>query len=395
MKIAYFSPAFFSDVDLSYIMQAKKMVDIDYYLPLLGHRKNYCAININGVYPRFGIYKATELYPELQPLTNLIDNKHFYVVNSPAKKMWHPQNILLYIKFAWQLRKYDVIHITMFPYYYEWPLYFLRKKIVLTVHDPFPHSDAKDNVPLVMRARARAWRMLNHFIILNDAQMADCIRLNHLEKKHIYSSRLSRYDYLHMYQHANASIANCQSEAVNHKTFLYFGLINHYKGIDILLEAMLKVHEKFPNCRLVIAGRGEWPFDIAPYEYLDYIEFNHRFIPDYELVALINNCTCVVCPYRDATQSGVVMSAFAFNKPVIATNVGGLPEQVIDGKYGRIVPPCDVDALADAMCDMVENPQVISAYAKNIEADYAFGAKSWNAITKNMIKIYQQIVKNI
>ena len=77
-----------------------------------------------------------------------------------------------------------------------------------------------------------------------------------------------------------------------------------------------------------MAGGGKFHFDVSEYEALDYIGIRNRFIPDDEMVALIKNCAFMVCPYTDATQSGVIMSAFAFNKPVIATDVGGLPEMV-------------------------------------------------------------------
>ena len=69
----------------------------------------------------------------------------------------------------------------------------------------------------------------------------------------------------------------------------------------------------------------------------------------------------MVCPYIDATQSGVVMSAFALNKPVVATKVGALPTMVKNGQYGTIVPPKDVATLASAINTLIENPQKIEA----------------------------------
>ena len=382
LKIAYFSGRMFSDVDLSFLMVAKDLAEIDYYVPVFKNYYKGAAFNIQKPSPKFGIYPAIELYPELTPCGRLIDANRFFAVNSYAMHMWDPRNLWLYVRLAWRLRKYDVIHITDFPQYYEIPLYFLRKKIVLTVHDPIPHSTVLCNAPLVLKARKWGFRLLNHFIILNSAQKEECVALNHLEKKHIYDSRLGRYDYLKMYSQPNNKISDY---------FLFFGQIASNKGIDYLLEAMKRVHTQYPNMRLIVAGKGKYPFDITEYQQLDYIEFRNRFIPDDELAELIQGAYCAVCPYKDATQSGVVMSAFAFNKPIIATNVGGLPEQVEHDKYGLIVPPCDVDALANAMIRLLSHPEKLQEYADNIERDYAEGSKSWKEIAKGLVNIYQEV----
>ena len=384
LKIAYFSGRCFSDVDLSFLMEAKHMAEIDYYVPVFKNYYKGAAFNIQKPSPKFGIYPATELYSELTPCSRLIDANRFSVVNSFAAHAWQPHNLWLYVKFVWRLRKYDVIHITDFPQYFEIPLYFLRKKIVLTVHDPIPHSASVSNTPLVIKARKWGFHLLNHFIILNAAQKEECIALNHLEKKHIYDSRLGRYDYLKMYSQPNTKTSNY---------FLFFGQITEHKGIDYLLEAMKRVHEQFPQMQLIVAGKGKYPFDISEYQQLGYIEFRNRFIPDDELAELIQGAYCAICPYKDATQSGVVMSAFAFNKPIIATNVGGLPEQVEHDKYGLIVPPCDVEALANAMNYLLSNPEKLQEYADNIESDYAEGPKSWKEIAKKLNAIYQEIAE--
>ena len=116
-----------------------------------------------------------------------------------------------------------------------------------------------------------------------------------------------------------------------------------YKGLDYLLPAMQHVHQQCPDCKLIVAGGGTFHFDITPYHTLSYIDVRNRFIPDSELVALIQHAAFMVCPYTDATQSGVIMSAYAFEKPVIATNVGGLPEMVSHQHYGLIIKERDID----------------------------------------------------
>lgn len=382
LKIAYFSNRWLSDVDLSLMMELQKMADVDYYVSVFKEGYRGGAFNLQKPYTKFGIFRALDIYPELTLCSKLIDANRFFVLNSYASRMWNPRNLWLYIRLAWRLRKYDAIHIAHFPAYFESPLYVWRKKSLLTVHDPIPHSSPNWNSPIVLWDRRRGFRMFKNFLLLNAVQKADCIKFNHLENKHVYESRLGRYDYLRMY-------VQPQNKEGNY--FLFFGFVSSYKGIDYLLEAMKRVHEQYPWMRLIVAGKGEYPFDISEYQQLDYIEFRNRFIPDAELAELIQGAYCAVCPYKDATQSGVVMSAFAFNKPVIATNVGALPEQVEHDKYGIIVPPCDVEALAQAMNDLLAHPEKLQRYAENIKRDYAEGSKSWKEIAKGLVNIYQEV----
>lgn len=109
------------------------------------------------------------------------------------------------------------------------------------------------------------------------------------------------------------------------------------------------------------------------------------------MVGLIKKAQFVVCPYIDATQSGVIMSSFALNKPVIATHTGGLPEMVIDKRYGLIIPPKDEIALANAISTLWNDKSLLSALATNIENDYKRGRNSWLSIAKDINNIYEYI----
>ena len=121
--------------------------------------------------------------------------------------------------------------------------------------------------------------------------------------------------------------------------------------------------------------------------------FINRFIKDEELASLIRNCTAIVCPYVDATQSGVIMSAFALNKPVIATNVGALPEMVENGRHGILIPPRDSKAIEKAVRDMMK-PSVAQEMAENIQKDFSTGQHSWATIAKELGNTYKKIIES-
>lgn len=382
MKVAYISPVYFSDVDLSLLPSLMEEVDIDYYIPISTAVHKGAAIAVDKVIPINDIIGA-ESYEELGKLSNILPVKRCYVINNCCKRLRSIKSFWLSFKFYKFLRRknYDVIHITEFPKIHEFFIYLLRSKIVLTVHDPFPHSCV--NSKSITFERWFAFKVIKKFILLNQSQKEDFINVNKIPRDSVYLSRLSCYDYLHIYDKSNKNILPLNNYV------LFFGQITSHKGVDDLLSAMMEIHKIEPNLQLVVAGKWKWDYNYDLYESLDYIHIINKFIPDNELASYIQNAKFVVVPYHDATQSGVVMSAFAYNKPCIATNVGGLPEMVIDGKFGRIVEPKDRTSLAKVIVEMYKNPLELGKYSKNIEIHYHSGDRAWSAIAKKLFEIYK------
>lgn len=127
---------------------------------------------------------------------------------------------------------------------------------------------------------------------------------------------------------------------------LFFGFIRNYKGLDILLNAMkvLQVNENTKHIKLLVAG--EFYEDEKPYKELiaslgiaDQLILKTNFIADSEVKYYLCATDFVVQPYRNATQSGVTPLAYHFEKPMLVTNVGGLPDMVPDYKSGLVAEP--------------------------------------------------------
>jgi len=140
---------------------------------------------------------------------------------------------------------------------------------------------------------------------------------------------------------------------VNDRIILFFGFIRQYKGLDILLRAMADERIKSANIKLLIAGEfyeDEKPYQqlIAEYNLQDQIILKTNFIPDSEVRNYLCAADCVIQPYRNATQSGVTPLAYHFEKPMVVTNVGGLPSLVPHQKVGLVAEP-DPKAIADAI----------------------------------------------
>ncbi len=383
MKTAYLGKVQLSDVDLSYLNEAQQLQDITYFLEVNPRFMQGPAYNIKKLYPHTGIFRATEAYPEFERYSGFINTDKFYVVNTTGR-LWVLKSFWTHILLTFFLlrHKFSVIHLVWPPNVYEIALYFLRKRMVLTVHDPFVHTGA-DSVIVRLRRKV-AFCLVPRLIILNKTQRQEFLEHYGLRPERVTDSTMGCYTYLH-------TVKPDASPEMG-KYILFAGKISPYKGLDYLLPAMKEVHKACPDCRLVVAGSGKWHFDISDYEQLPYIEIRNRFIPEQELVALIANSQFMVCPYTDATQSGVVLSAFAFCKPVIATNVGALPEMVADRRHGMIVREKDSDTLAQAIVSLWRNEELQQQFSENIKSDYSTGGKSWAAIARQMSTVYRGLL---
>ena len=130
---------------------------------------------------------------------------------------------------------------------------------------------------------------------------------------------------------------------------LFFGHVRPFKGLDIALRAWCELRT---SVTLLVAGEAWWK---SEEEYrqlaagLTNVRFDFRFIPDAEIATYFAAADVVLAPYRIEAQSGVALTAFHFARPVIATNVGGLPEIIEEGRNGMLVPAEEPGALAKAI----------------------------------------------
>ena len=175
------------------------------------------------------------------------------------------------------------------------------------------------------------------------------------------------------------------------KILLFFGFVREYKGLKHIIRALPSILNKVDDLTLYIVG----DFGEDKQSYLDLINEKNvapavkivdGYVPDNEVEKYFASCDLVVLPYESATQSGIVQIAYGFEKPVIVTDVGGLPEVVDDGKTGYVVKQGDDRALANAIIKFFSQ-QKINDFTKHIQEEaYKF---SWDRITEiidNFIK---------
>lgn len=146
------------------------------------------------------------------------------------------------------------------------------------------------------------------------------------------------------------------------KVLLFFGLVREYKGLKHLLNALPIIRQKYGDIKLLIAGdfgkEENKKFYCDMLKNLDIaecVDIYDGHIPIPEVEKFFAACDMVVLPYESATQSGVIQVAYSFDKTVLATNVGGLPDVVQDRKTGYIVESQNPPKIAEAVIDFYEN----------------------------------------
>ena len=168
------------------------------------------------------------------------------------------------------------------------------------------------------------------------------------------------------------------------KVLLLFGSVRRYKGLEYLAPAFRLVRQRVPNVTLLIVGdvQGEDPEElefnsklIAEIEHEEGIVFRRGYV-DFEKVGdYFTAADVIMLPYIKTYQSGVLLLACMAGRPVVATDTGGLAEVVEAGKSGLIVPPRDVESLAEATVTLVADPQKtdeMGRYARYLAGDRVF-----------------------
>jgi len=176
---------------------------------------------------------------------------------------------------------------------------------------------------------------------------------------------------------------------VSGPVLLFFGFVRAYKGLAVLLDAMPEVLKEFKPTLLVA---GEFYEDKDTYlkqiDRLgigDCVQVLDRYIANDQVADYFSAADVLVLPYLSATQSGITQIAFVFDLPVIATNVGGLPEVVDDGRTGFLVPSQDPKALAGAIVRYFKENKEAS-FKENIQVEKR--RFSWEGFIDASLSLY-------
>lgn len=258
---------------------------------------------------------------------------------------------------------------------------------VLTVHDPKPHTglDAR------RRSRSRHRFYAHQLRARADVLIVHGDRLVPVAEKEIPRLAGRVFSIPHG---PNCNLFNEETDVDwQPGNCLFFGRIEAYKGLPYFIEAIRILRREGMAVTGVIAGRGT-ELDRLKAGLQDDGAFiiKDRYLSPTEVRECFLQANVVVLPYVDATQSGVAACALGVGRPVIATNVGGLPEMVRDGKSGILVPPKDAAAVAAAIRCLIEKPDLARSMAASA-LKLAEGELSWREIALKTSHVYERAVQ--
>jgi glycosyltransferase involved in cell wall biosynthesis len=253
-----------------------------------------------------------------------------------------------------------------------------RDRVVITIHDPVPHSGEFN------------WR--NFFVTKGFYPLAARFIFYSNFSQELFKSAFPAYgkraDVVKMHPLSFHRKLRPEQD-VEKSTVLFFGRISPYKGVDIFLKAIPMVLKRFPEQKFVIAGSKTASFELDATHITEagnklQLILNH--LSNEQLVELVDNAKFVVCPYLDATQSGVLMTTFAYHTGVIASEVGAFPEFIKPGVNGELCNPGDAEELASAIIQALKEKQYIR-WTENLKK-YS-STNEWLNETERIHKIYK------
>lgn len=177
------------------------------------------------------------------------------------------------------------------------------------------------------------------------------------------------------------------------KILLFFGFVRDYKGLRHIINAMPDIVKYDSNIRLMIVGefrsdKENYLEQIKNLGVEDNIDIVDGYIPDSGIEKYFAASDLIILPYESATQSGIVQIAYGFEKPVIATNVGGLPEVISDGKTGYTVEPKNPKALAEAVIRFFDENRS-EEFTENVRKEaYRY---SWDRMNEVVVRLTEKI----
>ena len=312
-------------------------------------------ISWRSQYPFF--YPGEQLVPAGVPEITVFKN---------TRRVLSWKNPFGWLIYAKKLRQFDEIIFVWWLPVIQAPIYLAmlavlgksRPKLILLCHNIVSHSAS----PIDRQLTKRVFKSFDKIIV-------------HTEKLAEQASNLTN---------ASVTVAAMPAHLPGQPKFqpssgrlthrlLFFGLVRHYKGVDVLIKAISEV----PSIKLTIAGEmwGKQQTNLRQLITELGLQDRVKLIPGYvpaELIApLFAESDALVMPYRSGTASQNVDLAFAYGRPVIATTVGNMPDQINDKLNGLLCAPDDPDSLSEAIKYFYQNgvAQKLTANIKPVNAE--------------------------
>ncbi len=262
--------------------------------------------------------------------------------------------------------------------------------VVVTEHNPDVHSGMSGWHHGFARSVSRHFTNLFH---VHGPKAYSDMCAKGVSSKRLVTVRLGAFD---AYGEAAQKFQRGHS-----KQILVFGELRPNKGIDMLPEIFTLVRKFHPDATMLVAGKRYNNIDKQMGASMDRAlhELSHTEgctvlnarIPDEKVPELFGKCGVCLLPYHSATQSAVATIAMTTKAPIVATNVGDLPDVIEDGKTGMLSSP-ESSAIADKIIEMFDKPE-LSRKLANSASKFASEECAWPVIGDRLVSAYHSMLK--
>lgn len=391
MRVIYYTRPCYLDLALEYAAALAKQVELHFVVEIAPENRQSSIFDTGDQKLQTGVNDGTAFFKHNFPklfASYLADCTSITLVVHNCPKSFHPATLRVNLEAMNFCRTInpDVIHFDDIVPRTAGGIWRLRKiPLVSSVHDPILHSGEESWRKEL--ARKVSYPFVHRFLLHSTAmQKAFLTRYPRISTAKVVHNPLAAYNIF------------CQWIKTplhdDGRTVLFFGRLSPYKGVDVLVQAAPIIAQQVKGVRIVIAGRPirGYTLPILPplanggqFEVLD------SYIDNDLLAKLFQQATIVACPYIDASQSGVVLTAYGFGKPVVVTNTGGLPEHIWREKTGFIVPPGDHQQLSKSICSILDNPETQQKIKSNIEEMKKVEC-NWKSVADKNMTIYSELL---
>jgi len=320
----------------------------------------------------FGMYECVRERADVsllaiqKPKVPLDMDKHVWLVDCPKRPGVTRKtfDVKLLAQLIHRIRKerFDVIY---FESLHVWNLpimLFAGKATVFhEIHDVIPHEGDKQ-ARLVDWMNRAICKLTDYIVLKNKTYIDQMSRTYHFPRDRIrYCALWRRYPAYTKPQHT--------------KDVLFFGRMNPYKGVENLLQ----IAKACPEIHFSVVGKVDPQVEetVCELSALPNVTVQTGYVSDEEMKDAFTRADWIIAPYRSATQSGVVTDAYKYARPVVAFDVGAIPEQVVDGISGYLVPAGDNDAFSACLRKAVQMPE--EEYDRMTRQAYDFGREKYAA----------------
>jgi glycosyltransferase involved in cell wall biosynthesis len=392
MRVVYYSRPCFLDHVLPQAKAISQLAELHLFLELSPEFWNSSLFDVAPKALPSGIISADPVLKDCFPpgvRQYWQDCAGFHLVVHNSRRTIHPGTWMVSHKAVQFIRslKPDVVHmddVSVRLASSSWE--FKNIPVVLTIHDPELHSGE-----LNWRIGISRWltfRQTDRFLLHSEGLRGLLASRYGISDRRIDVVPLGVLDIFREWIDTPVK--------PNNHTVLFIGRLSPYKGLEVLYDTAPLVAEKVPNVRFVVAGQTFPGYQLPETPLLpenSSFEVINEYLSNRRLTEIIQEASVVVCPYIDATQSGVVLVAYAFDKPVVATNTGGLPEYVKQDQTGLLVPPKDAGALSDALIKILTDAELMRNLTDGVKK-IKEGVLSWKSIGERTLDIYKRTLQD-